>query len=123
MYKKPGKCVDCGCDFIKRAENQIRCPECQRRYRKEIDRERKRIYKPLSVNVDKTDAVYRNGHPQVCEYVTSCFYGGNITQGCSYFAETGRLRTHDGLFIENGKCAAYMPKGNKKMKRIKGISF
>ena len=121
-YKAEGKCVDCGKVFLKRAENQVRCPECQRVHRREIDRARKSHYKP-KVKKDITEAVYRNGHPQVCEYTKSCFYGGRETQGCNYLLETGRLRVKDGLFIENGKCPAYMPKGTKKMKRIRPVQF
>ena len=116
------KCTDCGKDFIKRAEIQIRCPECQRKYRKEMDKLRKRDNRPLP-EPKKIDAVYRNGHPQVCEYIKQCFYGGKDTQGCNYLLETGRLRVKDGLFIENGKCPAFTPKGTKKMKRIRPVQF
>ena len=121
MISVKAKCVDCGREFTKRAEIQIRCPDCQREHRRERDRYRKRTT-PYIPKKPK-EAVYRNGHPQVCEYIKTCFYGGGDTQGCSYLLETGRLRTKDGFYIENGKCGAYIPKGTKKKKRIRPVQF
>ena len=121
MYKGKAICIDCGKEFIAKSKQSVRCPDCQREHRKAMDRARKKTY--ISVEKDNGSAVYRNGHPQVCECVKECFYGGREAMGCNYILETGRLRTKDGYFIENGKCGAYLPKGAKKMKRIRQIKY
>jgi len=116
---KKGICIDCGKEFSRMKDTQIRCPECQKNYRTEMFHNRYLKQKEERIE----DAVYRRGHRQVCTHVKECFYGGTDTGGCSYILETGRSRIKDGHFIVDGKCDAFEPKGKKKMKRQKPISF
>lgn len=113
-YTAEGICIDCGKVFTKHSADQIRCKECQEKYRKEYYaikyRERKK----------EDDVVYRNGHPQVCTYTHSCYYGGAERGGCSYIIETGMSRVNQGHFIKDGKCDLYEPRNGRKTKRQSG---
>lgn len=118
-----GKCIDCGNAFVKNAEWQIRCPECQKKYRADMFHKRYLKKKEAKKKRSEEDAVYRNGHRQVCTYAKQCFYGGRETGGCSYIIETGRSRVNEGHYIVDGKCDAFEPKGTRRMKRQMPISF
>ena len=111
-----GICIDCGKEFDKKAPQQIRCKECQVKHRREQWKVR---YWSEKTSKDVHGAVIRDGHPQICEYTKSCFYGGRDGLGCSYLLETGRSRVNEGHYIVDGKCDAYEPKGGRRMKRQK----
>lgn len=55
--------------------------------------------------------VYRDGHPQICEHLATCYYGSQNESGCSYAIEERKSRRSQGLFIKDGICPAYRPKG------------
>ena len=119
-YIAKGFCVDCGQEFTKRAESQVRCPECQRIHRRELDRIRKHAYKPQP---EQCTAVMRNGEPQICKMLGKCFYSGGWANGCSYLLETGHSRASQGLYIKDGKCDAFIEKGTKRRRRLKPVHF
>lgn len=114
MYMKKAVCVDCGKEFIMRASKQVRCNECQEIHRKELDHLRWLRKKANGkTHKDLSSAVYINGHPQVCTHMRSCFYGSTKEDGCSYALEEHKSRICNGLYIVDGKCAAYERKGRK----------
>lgn len=113
----PRRCVDCGVVFNGWGDNQIRCPECQKRRRNEMDRLRhQRIYREQSHKRHGTQSKVVNGHVQICRYLNSCVYGNGNADGCSYALEEGKSRRSQGLWIVDGKCPAYEKK--KKGHRI-----
>lgn len=121
MYSKRAKCLDCGELFDKRSYTQVRCPNCQKEYRKLEANKRYWKAKGLRYIAKETKlqngAVYHNGHPQVCKVMDTCYYGSKIKNGCSYLLETGVSRIHNGLWIEDGKCPAYTESKSKRRKR------
>ena len=112
----PRECIDCGREFLGWGDLQVRCPECQREHRREIDRERaKRRY--VAKTPTKTKSKVINGHVQVCTHLTTCFYGQDQEKGCSYALEEHKTRTGQGFYIVDGKCPAYRKK--KKGEHLK----
>ena len=111
-------CVDCGNPFSAYHDKQIRCPECQKRYRAEQAKIRcHKIYlqkkEERARTREKADAVIINGHVQICTHLKSCVYGQDSERGCSYCLETGHTRKSQGLFIVDGKCPAYRRKKSR----------
>lgn len=121
MFNEKAKCVDCGREFIKRSVQQTRCYDCQVERRKELEHKRYMDKKRRLHNEKKkmilNGAVYHNGHPQVCEVLDKCYYGSQTKNGCSYILETGQSRIKNGLWIENGKCPAFIESDKKRRKR------
>lgn len=118
MYEEKFICVECGKEFIRHSSLQVRCEECQQERIRIKNHERWLVRKEKAKRKKKTDgAVYENGHPQVCLYMKSCYYGSHAENGCSYLLETGKSRIVNGLFIEDGKCPAYKPKKKERPKR------
>ena len=112
----PRKCIECGRVFEGWGDLQVRCPECQREHRREIDRERaKRRY--VRPEVPHTKSMVINGHVQVCRNLHRCFYGQDQEIGCSYALEEKKTRTGQGFYIVDGKCPAYREK--KKGEHLK----
>lgn len=112
MYREIIKCVDCGREFERHSTMQVRCPECKIKHKREKDRLRKR---ESYIPADKfKGAVYINGHPQVCTHMNSCFYGNTAGNGCAYALEERKTRLMQGLYIVDGKCAAYEEKGRRR---------
>lgn len=107
-------CIDCGTVFVKKSYTQVRCPKCQERHRKEVWLEKYLRQKEQRYTEKNTkDAVYINGHPQVCKYMKSCYYGSTKEDGCSYAIEERKTRTCNGHYIVDGKCDLYRPKSRK----------
>lgn len=127
MYTEQSICVDCGKPFTKRAVNQTRCRECGAKHKREYDKEmyykRKAENKEIREMKRVKGAVYINGHPQICKCISKCFYGSKGHNDCSYCIETGQSRIGQGLYIKDGKCDAYTPKGRRKMKRTEPICY
>ena len=121
MYSEEAKCVDCGKTFVKRSSAQVRCKDCQTKHRRELDRQRR--VKETYAHKRYKGAVYINGHPQICTHTAKCFYGSKTHNDCSYCIETGKSRIHQGLFIVDGKCDAYQPRGKKRMRRTEPVSY
>lgn len=124
MEPKYQKCVDCGQVFLQKSPNQIRCKSCQdirdkESWRKSRERQKKRR-KEEREKKKRTDCLVVNGHPQICKYLGSCFYGQEGKEGCAYALEEGVTRRSRGLWIVDGKCPAYRrKKRGEKMKRQK----
>lgn len=118
MYEEEVRCVDCGKVFTRHHVQQIRCPECQEEHRRNKDRKRKQSKyaenKEKRLNKKQSGIVYINGHPQICQYMDSCFYGTTSGNGCAYALEERKTRIMQGLYIVDGKCAAYEKKGRRR---------
>lgn len=106
------KCVDCGKEFVKRSHQHMRCPDCQKKYKKNHSRnrylkqkaERKQLYE------ETHHGAIINGHEQICKVMGSCFYGNSGKDGCAYALEMGKTRLSQRLYIVDGKCPAYKRK-------------
>ena len=114
MKPRIRRCVDCSATFIQRSPNQVRCKFCQKIRRKKKDyeywkRKQERMRKERKEK-ERTECMVINGHPQICKYMGSCFYGQEGKEGCSYAIEEGRTRLSQGLYIVDGKCPAYRKK-------------
>jgi hypothetical protein len=94
---------------------QQRCSECQEIHRRELWAKRYNERKNAKTTKKSLEgAVYINGHPQVCTHMKSCFYGSAKEDGCAYAIEEKKTRICNGLYIVDGKCPAYEPKGRKR---------
>ena len=102
-------CVDCYREFDAYGPLQIRCPECQKKHRKEYDHKR-HIKKKQTKKKPQTQSKVINGHVQVCRCITKCFYGQSKGDGCAYALEENKTRTSQGLYIVDGKCPAFREK-------------
>ena len=126
-YNKKDICIDCGKEYVRRSSTQRRCKECQEVHRKELHHNRYLEAKEKRSKIRAAKyikgAVYIDGHPQICKYASKCFYGSKGHSDCSYCIETGHSRISQGLFIKDGKCDAYTPKGKRKMKRVEPVSY
>lgn len=121
-YPKIGICRDCGCEFTRRSGANILCPSCAE-LSKEASRARsqkRRNHSLLKAKEEErkaekarrlTELERWKGLNHDCRYTKTCIYGGGTS--CSYFAQTGELRTYDKEtgerrhLIVNGKCDLY----------------
>lgn len=114
-YHKIGKCIDCGVEFMTRGSTQVRCPKCQAKHRKKLERERriKRKYGFAPAPKKPTKGMIIDGHPQICTHTDSCVDGAKDIHSCMYALHHHQSRLSQGLYIKDGKRPAYR-KGKRK---------